>query len=147
MPSPLRGLLNVTGRVFLAAIFLMSAAGNKIPNFRAVAGMMEKQGVPSASVLLAGAIVFLIVGSLSVMIGLRARIGASLLLVFLILATYYFHNFWAYTGEARQNQMIQFLKNLGLMGAMLMILANGSGPMSIDGLLNRSSKSLEEAVR
>jgi putative oxidoreductase len=54
------------------------------------------------------------------------------LLAFLVLATYYFHNFWAIAeGKAQQEQMIQFMKNLSMMGAMLFIIANGPGPMSI----------------
>jgi putative oxidoreductase len=147
MPSSLRGVLNVIGRIFLCAIFLMSAVGNKIPNFRAVAGVMEKQGVPSPTLMLAGAIVFLIVGSVSILLGFKARVGATLLLIFLVLATYYFHNFWALSGEAQQNQMIQFFKNLGLMGAMLMIMANGSGPMSLDSLLSGSPRNPHETIR
>jgi putative oxidoreductase len=51
-----------------------------------------------------------------------------------VLATYYFHDFWTLSDpQARQEQTIQFMKNLGLMGAMLLIIANGTGPMSVDG--------------
>jgi putative oxidoreductase len=107
--------------------------GNKIPNFQAVAGYMAKEGVPAPQVMLAGAIAFLIAGSLSVILGYKARIGAALLLAFLVLATYYFHDFWTVSDpQAQQEQMIQFLKNLGLMGAMLLVIANGTGPMSLD---------------
>ena len=71
---------------------------------------------------------------LSVILGYKARIGADLLLGFLVLATYYFHDFWTLSDpQARQEQMIQFMKNLGLIGAMLLIVANGTGPMSLDG--------------
>ena len=55
---------------------------------------MAAEGVPAPQFMLAGAIVFLIAGSLSVILGYKARIGAALLLVFLVLATYYFHDFW-----------------------------------------------------
>jgi putative oxidoreductase len=83
--------------------------------------------------MLAGAIVFLLVGSVSVILGFKARFGATLLLVFLALATYYFHDFWTFDDpQARQMQTIQFMKNLGLMGAMLFIMANGAGVMSVD---------------
>ena len=134
MPRSLQGFVAVLGRVLLCAIFLMSAAGNKIPNFSKVAGYMASEGVPAPRVMLAGAIAFLIAGSLSVILGYKARIGASLLLIFLILATYYFHDFWTVSdSQAKQEQMIQFLKNLGLMGAMLLVIANGTGPLSLDG--------------
>jgi putative oxidoreductase len=133
MPRTLQGLVAVLGRTLLCTIFLLSAVGNKIPNFRAVAGYMAKEGVPAPQVMLAGAIVYLIAGSLSVILGYRARIGAALLLVFLVLATYYFHDFWTISDPlARQEQTIQFLKNLGLMGAMLLEIANGTGPLSLD---------------
>lgn len=131
-PTLIAGLASLVGRIALGTIFLMSAVGNKIPNFSNVAGFMEGEGVPAARFMLAGAIVFLIVGSLSVMSGFKARIGAGLLLVFLVLATYYFHDFWTMEGDAVQKQTIQFMKNLALMGAMLHIMANGAGAMSID---------------
>ena len=131
----LQGTVAVLGRLMLCAIFLMAAVGNKIPNFEQVAGYMADADVPQPKVLLAGAIVSLIVGSLSIIFGYRARFGALLLLVFLGLASYYFHNFWACeVGDPQhQQQMIHFLKNLGLMGAMLLIIANGAGPCSLDG--------------
>jgi putative oxidoreductase len=134
MPRTVQGIVAVLGRILLCTIFLLSAVGNKIPNFQAVAGIMAKEGVPAPQVMLAGAIAFLIAGSLSVILGYKARIGAALLLVFLVLATYYFHDFWTLSDpQAQQEQMIQFLKNLGLMGAMLLVIANGTGPMSLDG--------------
>jgi putative oxidoreductase len=133
MPRAIQGILAVIGRVMLCTIFLLSAVGNKIPNFGAVASVMEKEAVPAPQVLLAGAIVFLIAGSLSIILGFKARIGAALLLIFLVLATYYFHDFWTVTDpQVKQDQMIQFMKNLGLMGAMVLIIANGTGPMSLD---------------
>jgi putative oxidoreductase len=116
----------------IAAIFLMSAVGNKIPNFSGVVTYMQGHGVPAPQVLLAGAIVFLVVGSLSLILGLKARLGATLLGIFLIAATWYFHDFWNFTGQEQQMQMIQFLKNLSMLGAMTFIVANGPGPASLD---------------
>jgi putative oxidoreductase len=55
---------------------------NKIPHFSEVAKIMESVGVPAPQFMLAGAIVFLLVGSLSVIVGYKARIGAVLLLTF-----------------------------------------------------------------
>lgn len=146
MPPAIQGVTTVAGRVLLTLIFLMSAAGNKIPQFSNVAQMMEGQGVPMPQVMLVGAIVFLLAGSVSIIVGFKARIGAALLLIFLVLATYYFHDFWTWPEDAlwvlnmnsdvkmhvQQVEMISFMKNLALMGAMLLIIANGSGPMSLD---------------
>ncbi len=123
---------SLLGRLMIATIFLMSAVGNKIPKFNDVATYMASEGVPLPQVMLAGAIVFLIAGSLSVIAGFKIRLGAALLLVFLVLATYYFHDFWKFEGQEQQLQMIQFMKNLSLMGTMVFLIANGAGAMSLD---------------
>ena len=138
MPSSLQGVLSAAARVLIGLIFLMSAVGNKIPNFESVAGYMASEGVPAPKVLLAGAIAFLVVGSLSVMAGAWTRIGAAMLLVFLAAATFYFHDFWTFEGQERQTQTIQFMKNLSLMGAMLFLIANGPGAMSVDALRGKA---------
>jgi putative oxidoreductase len=135
--SALQGSVTLLGRVLLGTIFLMAAVGNKIPHFSQVASVMDAVGVPAPQFMLVGAIVFLIAGSLSVIIGYKARIGAVLLLTFLVLASYYFHPFWNLDGQAQQEQMIHFMKNLSVMGAMLFIVANGSGPMSLDSWFQR----------
>src|SRR6267378_2614499 len=137
MSQVLRGPLAVLGRLLLCTIFFMAAVGNKIPHFSDVAKVMESVGVPAPQFLLVGAIVFLLVGSLSVIVGYKARIGAVLLLSFLVPASYYFHPFWKLDGQAQQEQMIHFMKNLSMMGAMLFVIANGSGSMSVDSLLHK----------
>lgn len=138
--ATLRGLATVLGRVLLGTIFFMSAVGNKIPHFDQVAGVMGSVGVPAPQFMLAGAIVFLIAGSLSVIFGFRARLGAALLLTFLVLASYYFHPFWKFAGQEQQMQMIHFMKNLSMMGAMLFVMANGSGPLSVDLLFGNQGR-------
>jgi len=130
-----QGPLSLLGRIMLCAIFLTSAVANKIPHFNEVAKSMEKEGVPAPPVLLGGAIVFLTLGSLSVMAGLQARIGAGLLFIFLVLATYFFHDFWNMPPAYFENQVAHSLKNLGLAGAMLFIVANGPGAWGIDNRL------------
>lgn len=140
----IRGLLSLLARVMIAAIFVMSAAGNKIPHFADVAKMMEGKGIPQPTILLGGAIAFLILGGVSLVLGYRARLGALMLLVFLGAATYYFHDVWKIAPDAPEyrDQMIQFMKNLALMGTMVFFLANGTGPWSLD---NRRRAAADEA--
>jgi putative oxidoreductase len=148
MSRTLQGVVTLAGRVLLCTIFLLSAVGNKVPNFDAVAGYMAQAGVPAPRLLLAGAIVFLVAGSLSVIVGYKARVGAVLLGVFLVLASYYFHNFWASAdAQARQLQTIQFMKNLSMFGAMLFIVANGAGPWSVDAWLSRGRRAEDLHLR
>lgn len=132
--TTLFGVFALLGRLMLAAIFLMAAVGQSIPKFSDTAASMEAEGVPAPKIMLGGAIIFLIAGSLSIAAGFKARIGATLLLVFLLLATYFFHDFWTQEDPVvKQEYMIQFLKNTSMMGAMLLIIAHGPGLMSIDG--------------
>jgi putative oxidoreductase len=139
MPQSLQAPLAILGRLCLVAIFALSAVSNKIPNFNKVTHDMAAVGVPIPTVALASAIVFLLVGSVLIAVGYRAHFGALLLLLFLIPATYYFHAPWkaATPGEATQ-QLIHLLKNLGLMGAMLLIMASGPGAGSLDGRKSRA---------
>lgn len=133
MNNTLQRIGTVLGRIMIATIFLMSAVGNKIPKFNDVAGYMTSEGVPMSKLMLVGAIVFLIAGSLSIIAGYKARAGAGLLLIFLVLATYFFHDFWTFEDAAeKQQQMIAFMKNLSLMGTMVFLICNGSGTMSLD---------------
>lgn len=140
MNPVVQGILTVIGRVFIVTIFLLSAVANKIPQFEGVSQYMASEGVPAPQFMLTGAILFLIAGSLSIVLGFKARIGAGLLLTFLVLATYFFHDFWTFEGEAAQMQTIQFMKNLSMMGTMLFLIANGSGKWSLDDRLARGGE-------
>ena len=133
MVKLVQGLIALVGRLLLVAIFLLSVIGQYIPKYADTVEMMRAKGVPYPNVLLPGAIVFLLVGSVSVLFGFHARLGALLLLIFLALASYYFHGFWNLTDEtAKQGEMIQFFKNLSMMGAMIFLIGNGAGPGSVD---------------
>lgn len=141
MNRTVQAVVSILGRLFLVTIFLMSAVGNKIPQFGQVSKYMASEGVPAPDVLLAGAIVFLLIGGLTILFGYYARFGAVLLLIFLAAASYYFHDFWKIDAQANpaefQQQMIHFMKNLGLMGAMLLLIANGSGAGSLGGRMSQ----------
>ncbi len=144
----IQGILSCVGRLMISIIFLLSAFGNKILNFNSVADLMAAQGMPQDEILgipahkylLCGAIVFLILGGLSVAAGFKARLGACMLLLFLAGATYYFHDFWNAEADQKPTEMIQFLKNLALSGTMLFIIANGAGPGSLDQRKKLKSK-------
>ena len=119
------------GRILLASIFLMSGIG-KIGGFAGTAGYMGSKGLPMVEVLLAITIVIEIGAALMLILGWKAKIGAGLLFLWMIPVTFMFHNFWTMAPADQQLQTIMFMKNLGLMGGMLYIMAFGSGPMSID---------------
>jgi len=119
------------GRILLALIFLMSGI-MKIPNWEGTAGYMEFMGMPMVTLFLIGAVVLEIGGSLSVILGYKARWGALALIVFTIPTTLIFHAYWAVDPEQMQIQQIMFMKNLAIIGGLLVIMANGAGPLSLD---------------
>ncbi len=128
----LRRFLPLVGRVLLALIFLTSGF-NKITGWSGTADYMAGEGMPMVPLFLAGAIVFEIVGGLSVMLGFKARIGALVLVIFLIPATIIFHDFWTVEDAMqRRMQMIMFMKNLSIMGGLLLVMGLGPGPCSLD---------------
>ncbi len=77
------------------------------------------------------AIIELVCG-LMILLGLKARWGALLLVVFTAGTIFFVHHFWDMTGDAYVINQIQALKNLSIMGALLLIVAVGSGPHSVD---------------
>ena len=129
-----QGFTALLARLMLTAIFLMSAVGNKIPQFQETAAYMAAEGVPNPKFALFGAIGLLLLGSLSLILGAWTRIGALFLLFFLGAATFYFHDFWQFSDAGqRQLQTIQFMKNLAIGGGLLSLVAFGGGPWSVDG--------------
>lgn len=116
----------VIARIFLSAIFL-KAGIDKLLNPGMTQQYMESKSIPFAGVLLIPTIIILLVGGLSVLLGYKARLGAWLLIGFLIPTTLIFH-----TDFSQSDQVIAFLKNLGLMGGLLMVTSFGAGSFSFD---------------
>lgn len=140
--NPMQGFTMFVGRILLSAIFIMSGA-TKVFDWSGTAGHMEKMGMPLVPLFLAGAIVFEIVGGLSVLLGLKGRWGAVALIVFLIPTTLIFHGFWAYEGTHQQEQMIHFMKNLSILGGLFIFLTFGSGPVSLDARASRKASAVQ----
>ncbi|NBW95877.1 MAG: DoxX family protein [Planctomycetia bacterium] len=139
-----QGFVSLLGRLLLAAIFLASAIGNKIPQFTATAAYMQQEGVPLPTLALVGAIGLLLLGGLSLVLGAWTRIGGFFLLVFLVAATYYFHDFWTIADpNLRQPQTIQFMKNMAIAGGLLSLIAFGGGPWSVDGWIANRREEVE----
>ena len=126
------GFLALVARVSICAIFFTSALANKIPKFSQMVDVMREKGIPFPQVALVLAITVLLVGSVSVIAGYKSKWGAAMLLAFLALATFYFHDFWNVGSDAARMQQIMFMKNVSIGGAMLLIIVAGPGPWSID---------------
>ena len=116
-------LIDFLGRIFISALFLLSAY-NKIFSIDGTMSWMEGFGIPG--LFLYPTIALEIILPLFIIIGYLARFAAGLLAVFCIATAFIFH--YDFTDQV---QMIAFLKNLGLAGGFLFILANGTKEWAI----------------
>jgi putative oxidoreductase len=129
--------ISLFARILLSIVFLLSGV-MKFAMFSQMVPLMQTKGFPLPPVSLGIAAAVEVIGALLLITGYRARVGAWVLFVYLIPATLVFHNFWAFQGMEQQAQMVNFLKNLAIMGGLLMIAAFGPGKLSIG---NRAAES------
>ena len=117
-------LIDLLGRILISALFLISAY-NKVFSIDGTMSWMEGFGIPG--LMLYPAIALEIILPLFIIMGYKARISAGLLAIFCIATAFIFH-----FDFVDQMQTVAFLKNLGLAGGFLFIVANGTKDWSID---------------
>jgi putative oxidoreductase len=127
--ASLAKVAELTGRVFLSALFLLSGVG-KLGAYSTTAAYMTSVGVPA--VLLPLVIGLEIGGALAIMVGWQTRIVAFLLGGFTLLSAFIFHSHFA-----DQIQLIMFWKNVSIAGGLILLVVHGAGPLSLD---RRSAK-------
>ncbi|KAF7963851.1 hypothetical protein AWV79_14535 [Cupriavidus sp. UYMMa02A] len=120
--TPSISRLYPAGRALLGALFVISGI-LKIGGFAGTAAWMASAGLPLASVLLVLTIVIEIGGGLTLVTGWNARWGALALAVFLVPVSLVFHGFWSADAATFQNQLNHFLKNVSILGGMLVVFA------------------------
>ncbi len=127
--------VSLPGRLLFALIFILSG----FTHFSAqTIGYAAHKGVPAAHVLVPLAGILALVGGLLIAFGLATRLGALLVIVFLVPVTLTMHDFWAVTSPSmRQMQMANFMKNVSMLGGALILFAFGAGALSIDAWLVR----------
>jgi putative oxidoreductase len=130
-----QGAVVVLGRFFFALIFLMAGATH---SNKQTIGYAASQGVPLASIAVPLSGVVAIAGGLSILLGYRAKLGAWLIVLFLVPVTLMMHKFWTVTDPMMaQIQMILFMKNVSMLGGALLISQFGAGPSSLDARRSR----------
>ena len=98
---------------------------------------MQQAGIGHADTLVYVAGFAEIAGGLSLLFGLLTRIGAFGLILFLAITNVTMHKFWGLPADQSKMQMVQFMKNLCIMGGLAMVVAFGPGRFSIDQVLRR----------
>ena len=147
----MKNFTDLLGRILLSFIFLYEAY-DSIFFFKETRAKMVFYGLKwQPEFLLNAAIVLLVLGGLMILSGYRSSLGAFLLLLYWVPVTFIVHDFWhvpasckmsitcpeiGVAGEEiyRRMQGILFMKNLAIMGGLLMVMVNGSGRFSIKRL-------------
>ena len=123
-------LVTIAGRILFSAIFIMSGF---LHFSQQEIGYAAQAGVPMARLLVPASGILALLGGLSILLGYRAKLGAWLLVIFLVPVTVMMHNFWAVKDPMMaQMQMAMFLKNMTMLGGALLISQLGAGPWSVD---------------
>jgi putative oxidoreductase len=118
-------------RILLVALFL-PAGLSKIGGFEGTVGYIASAGLPLPSVAAVVAIVVEVVGPLALLVGFGTRIAALVLAVFTLVASVFFHAFWAVPADQAFVQQLMFMKNIGVVGGLLALVAFGAGRFSLD---------------
>ena len=121
----------LAGRVLLALMFVLAGYG-KIGGFEGVTSAIASKGLPLPPVAAGIALVVELVGGLMLVVGWKARWAALAIAIFTLFASIFFHDFWTMTDQAARTNQLMFLKNIGVIGGMLMVFAFGPGRYSID---------------
>lgn len=114
------------GRVLFSLLFLIAGFG-KIIHFEDNVAFIATQGLPFPAFLMILAIVFELGGSLLILIGWKARIGAAMIFVFVFAATLLVHDFWNYPEPEAKNQLLHFMKDITILGGAIYIMVVGAG--------------------
>jgi putative oxidoreductase len=123
----------LVSRLLISAIFVQGALG-KILGWSGQASYMQSHQLPAQWIpaMLGMALLIEVGGVLCLLVGWKARTAAFVMFLYLGTVSVLLHNFWAQPGASAGGMQTQFLKNLGIMGGLLMIAACGPGRWSLD---------------
>jgi len=132
MFASLQNPLSLIGRLLLAWLFL-PAGISKITGFAGTVGYVTSAGMPMPQVSTALALVIEVVGGLALILGFGTRWAALVLALFTLVASFFFHKFWAVPAEQAMMQQLMFFKNIAVIGGLLTVAAWGAGAWSVGG--------------
>ena len=124
-------IVALAGRILLAAIFIVFGF-DKIGGFEGTVGYMAAKGLPTPQLLLVLTIALELGGGILLAVGFKARWVALAFFLWLIPTTLVFHRFWGIDAAQVQGELTHFLKNISIMGGMLLLFAFGPGALSVD---------------
>ena len=143
--NAMRSFFMFIARILIAAAFLFGGL-HKWLAYDETVKYMASVGFTAIPFFLIGASLVEVLGSIALILGFKTRIAAAILAIFLIPTTIIFHAFWNLGGVDQQMAMMEFTKNLSIMGGLLYVICNGSGGMSCDAFCGGCCKKKEPVV-
>lgn len=129
--NPAQASLSLVGRLLLALLFLPAGFG-KLTGFAGTVGYIASVGLPLPQVGAVLAIVVEILGGIALIVGFQTRLASLALAVFTLVASIFFHAYWAAPAEQQFVQQLMFFKNIAVVGGLLTLAAWGAGRWSLD---------------
>lgn len=127
---------DLIARIIIAFIFLYEAY-DSIVYFKATKETMTAYGITwRQDLLLTAVIFFLIVGSILVLIGYYASIGGFMILLYWLPFTFIVYSFWNDPEEVQRINSMYFMRNLGMVAALMLLIANGAGRYSVNRVIH-----------
>lgn len=131
MPRTFQNSFALVSRLLFVLLFLPAGIG-KLTGFAGTVGYISSVGLPLATLGAVLALVVEILGSLALLAGFQTRIAALLLAAFTLVASVFFHAYWAVPADQAFVTQLLFFKNIAVVGGLLALAANGAGTWSLD---------------
>ncbi|SEB26296.1 DoxX family protein [Variovorax sp. YR216] len=128
---PAADVFALIGRLLVAYLFI-PAGFAKLTGFSGIVGYITSVGMPMPTVAAAVAIIVELGAGIALLLGFKTRIAAIVLAVFTLVASFYFHAYWAAPGAMKMVATLLFNKNIAVVGGLLALAAFGPGRLSID---------------
>ncbi|SAK76677.1 DoxX family protein [Caballeronia catudaia] len=123
--------LLLVARVLLMVLFVIFG-WQKLVGFSGTVGYMTSVGAPAPMLSAVVAVVMEFVVGIAIVVGFYTRPLALLLALYTLGTAFIGHHYWTMTGAAQSANMINFYKNLSIMGGLLLLVATGPGRYSLD---------------
>lgn len=129
-----QNVLILLSRICISFLYLWAGSA-KITDWKGTIAYMQSRNFPLIPLMLPGAVIAQIAGGLSLLLGLYCRWGTLILIFFTIPAMIKMHAFWKESGNLRLTEKIMFMKDLAILGGLLLLWILGAGAFSLDTLL------------